>query len=70
MTDFPRSLIEFQRCFPDERACVEYLVRVRWPEGFRFPACGHAKGWELSTRVFTWECVSCRQQTLVRAGTV
>ena len=50
MAEFPRSLIEFQRRFPDERACASYLAQVRWPDGFRCPACGHAKGWELSAR--------------------
>jgi transposase-like protein len=70
MTDFPRSLIEFQRRFPDERACAAYLAQVRWPEGFRCPSCGHTKGWELSSKAFTWECASCRRQTSVTAGTV
>src|SRR5512144_236449 len=70
MTDFPRSLIEFQRRFPDERACAEYLARVRWPDGFRCPCCGQGKGWELSRKAFTWDCASCRRQTSVTAGTV
>jgi hypothetical protein len=34
MSDFPRSLIEFQRRFLDEAACVRYLFATRWPEGF------------------------------------
>ena len=71
MTHFPRSLIEFQRRFPDERACAEYLAGVRWPDGFRCPSCGQGKGWELSSKAFTWgECASCRRQTSVTAGTV
>ena len=70
MSDFPRSLLEFQRRFPDERACAAYLARTRWPDGFRCPSCGHAKGWELSTKAFTWECAGCGRQTSVTAGTV
>ena len=70
MADFPRSLIEFQRRFPDERACAEYLAQVRWPDGFRCPACGHAKGWELVGKSFTRECAGCGRQTSVTAGTV
>ena len=69
MTDFPRSLPEFQGRFPDEAACVAYLATARWPDGFRCPACGHGKGWELSTRPFTWECAGCGKQTSVTAGT-
>src|SRR5512144_1591805 len=70
MAEFPRSLIEFQRRFPDERACAAYLAQARWPDGFRCPGCGHARGWELSNKAFTWECASCRRQTSVTAGTV
>jgi hypothetical protein len=70
MAEFPRSLIEFQRRFPDERACAAYLAQARWPDGFRCPSCGHAKGWELSTKAFTWECAGCDRQTSVTAGTV
>lgn len=70
MTDFPRSLPEFQRRFPDEAACVEYLAAERWPGGFRCPACGGAKAWRLSTKPFTWECAGCGRQTSVTAGTV
>ena len=40
MSDFPRSLLEFQRRFPDAAACAAYLAAVRWPEGFVCPACG------------------------------
>ena len=55
MVDFPGSLTEFQRRFPDERGCAEYLARLRWPDGFRCPSCGRGKGWELSSKAFTWE---------------
>ena len=44
MTDFPRSLIEFQRRFTDEAACVAYLFAARWPEGFVCPGCGEKAG--------------------------
>jgi hypothetical protein len=70
MTDFPRSLPEFQRRFADEPACVEYLAAARWPEGFECPACGGAKAWRLSTKPFTWECAGRAKQTSVTAGTV
>jgi transposase-like protein len=70
MTDFPRSLPEFQRRFPDEAACVEYLAAARWQNGFRCPACGGGKAWRLSTKLFTWECADCGRQTSVTAGTM
>ena len=70
MTDFPRSLPAFQRRFPDEAACADYLAAARWPDGFRCPACGAARAWRLATKPFTWECADCRRQTSVTAGTV
>jgi len=70
MTDFPRSLLEFQRQFPDEAACAGHLAGTRWPDGFVCPACGHRKAWALDTKAWTYECARCRRQTSVRAGTV
>jgi len=70
MADFPRSLIDFQRRFPDEKACAAYLADARWPDGFRCPECGHDKGWELATKAFTRECARCGKQTSVTAGTI
>jgi len=70
MSDFPRSLIEFQQRFADEAACVEYLFAARWPAGFMCPGCGSSKAWELQTKAWTWECASCGKQTSVTAGTI
>lgn len=70
MSEFPRSLIEFQQWFPDEAACVAYLQSARWPGGFVCPACGGARGWALKTKAWTHECADCGKQTSVTAGTV
>lgn len=68
--DRPMSRAEFARRFPDEAACARYLAERRWPNAFVCPACGGVKGWELSTKRFTWECADCGRQTSVTAGTV
>lgn len=70
MVDFPRSLLEFQRWFPDDAACAAYLAETRWPEGFVCPECGRGKAWRLDTKAWTYECSRCHRQTSVRAGTV
>ncbi len=70
MPDYPRSLIAFQRRFPDEAACAAYLAELRWPDGFRCPACGHDCAWALRTKPWTHECRGCRRQTSVKAGTI
>ena len=28
------NLLEFQKMFHDETACLKYLERIRWPNGF------------------------------------
>jgi transposase-like protein len=67
--DFPRSVVEFQRRFPDEEACRAYLFSSRWPDGFVCPACGGDEvGIEQRRRL--WQCKGCGRQTSVTAGTV
>jgi transposase-like protein len=68
--EFPRTIIEFQRRFPDERACTEYLFASRWPEGYRCPRCDHGQAWPVARRRVVWECAACHRQTSVTAGTV
>jgi transposase-like protein len=70
MSDFPRSLLEFQRRFPDDAACAAYLAAVRWPNGFVCPECGGTRACLLTTKAHTFECYACHRQTSVIAGTV
>ena len=70
MTDFPRSLLEFERRFPDEAACAEWLLERRWAGGFVCPGCGHDGYWRLGRKVLTLQCRACRRETSVTAGTV
>src|SRR4051794_7660141 len=69
MTDFPRSLPEFERRFPDEAACAEWLLEHRWGSGFACPECGHDGYRRLGRKVLTLQCRACRRETSVTAGT-
>src|SRR4051794_41573427 len=69
MTDFPRSLPAFERRFPDEAACAEWLLERRWGSGFACPGCGHDGYWRLGRKVLTLQCKACRRETSVTAGT-
>jgi transposase-like protein len=69
MAELPRSLPEFEARFPDDAACARWLLEKRWPEGFRCPACGHDKGWELGRERLTLQCGACERQVSVTAGT-
>ena len=68
MEDYPRTILEFETRFASEEACREYLVSLRWPDGFRCPACDHAKAWWTGRHLL--HCARCGHQTSVTAGTI
>ncbi len=63
------GLLEFQRRFRTEPACEKHLYKLRWPEGFRCPRCGHDQCFNLPRRKL-YQCKDCGHQTSVTAGTV
>jgi len=66
--DYPRTIVEFDQWFPDEDACISYLMRLRWPTGFVCPSCNGRKGWLTSRQQI--RCANCQRQTSVTAGTI
>jgi hypothetical protein len=70
MAEPPRSLPEFEARFPDDAACARWLAAKRWPDGFRCPACGHDRAWELARERPTLQCAARERQVSVTAGTV
>ena len=70
MCDYPKSLPEFQKIFPDDDTCANWLFEMRWPDGFECPACGHKVCYALKTRKWLYECKGCQKQTSIRAGTM
>jgi transposase-like protein len=64
----PTTLPEFTRLFPTEEACVEYLFRVRWPNGFVCPRCDDTRAYPVRARGL----MACGNghQTSVTAGTM
>ena len=65
---FPRNMVEFMERFAEEEACRDYLIAVRWPQGFVCPGCRGSTGW--TTTRGTIFCGSCRRQTSATAGTI
>ena len=35
--EYPADLMEFEEQFGTEEACREYLIQLRWPEGYVEP---------------------------------
>jgi len=59
---------EFEEKFASEKSCIDYLFRLRWPEGFRCPRCGFERYWAMSRGLY--RCASCDLQTSITAGTI
>lgn len=68
MEAYPKDLEELELSFSTEEACRNYLVKLRWPEGFRCPICGHDSAWKLQGGLF--KCIDCGRKTSVTAGTI
>lgn len=68
---FPTSLPEFQRIFPNDGACADYLENLRWPDGFSCPKCGLCgEPYRFAKRSSTvLRCRGCKSNVSLTAGT-
>lgn len=66
--DFPMSEIEFEKRFNTEQACMDYLAKMKWPEGFCCQRCGHWQYWISAKRLYI--CTRCESGYSLTAGTV
>lgn len=66
--DYPRTVFELEERFSTEEACRDYLLRLRWPEGFVCPRCGAGGGWSATRDRIV--CRACRHQASATAGTI
>lgn len=69
LRELPRDLPSFLKRFGTDAKCRAYLVRARWPEGFRCAGCGHREAWSHKQRLIE-ECRSCGKQHSILAGTM
>ncbi len=52
-----QTIDAFDREFPDETACKNFLIAMRWPDGVRCPRCKNARRiYALKARPFHWVC--------------
>ena len=63
------NLQDFDKAFPDEKACVDHFRAVRWPDGLSCVHCGSLE------RVYTLangthKCGDCRKKFTVRNGSI
>ena len=60
---------QFRRRFRTERDCLRYLIKRKWPDGFRCPRCNHDQAYLISSRR-KYQCKHCRHQTSLTAHTI
>jgi len=66
--DYPGDATEFGKVFSDEDACLQYLINLRWPEGFACPVCRSGEYWLLKNGLM--ECRDCGRQVSPTSGTL
>ena len=66
--EYPESMQEFMDQFSTEEACRQYLIKVRWADGFKCPKCAHSDAWKLGRGIL--KCKKCNSDISVTAGTV
>lgn len=63
------SIFEFQKRFPDDRSCYEYLADMKWKDGYFCKKCNHnhyCKG----INEFDRQCTKCGRLESPKAGTL
>lgn len=68
--DYPSSFGQFLDWFGNEAACVRYLTRLRWPDGFSCPKCGHDEAWLTKRHIYVCSSPSCGYHASLLAGTI
>src|SRR5437899_528676 len=66
---FPETLQMVILHFQDPDNALQFVVRMRWPEGVVCPRCTCMRVSFISTRR-TWECKGCKKQFSVKLGTI
>lgn len=68
--DYPGTFQDFDHWFSTESACLEFIAKLRWPEGFICPGCGEkaAKPSLMGRGLFL--CRKCKRQTSITSGTL
>ena len=63
------SLPEFLAQYSSEEQCRAALSKMRWPNGFVCPKCGHTSYSDIRHRQL-YQCCACRFQTSLIQGTI
>ena len=53
------TIAQFEKQFPNETACRDYLTENRWPNGITCPRCDNQNVYEVTFKEHHWQCAEC-----------
>ena len=65
--DYPENFEQFITRFATEQDCYDYIMKLRWPQGFVCPHCRSNRSWQTKRSLMV--CIECGHQTSITAGT-
>ena len=65
---YPKNFQEFLSQFPDERSCWQYLIDIRWPDGYVCSCCYCDRYWLTSKHKI--HCSQCEKEFSITSGTI
>ncbi len=66
---YPKTVEDFRKLLGSEKACIDYLIQSRWPEGFSCLNCGNDSYWIRNGRL-SLICKRCRKNISPLSGTL
>ncbi len=66
--EYPKTQMEFEQSFATEEQCLNFLISLRFENGFVCQKCNHNKNWVNNRNVLV--CKNCRKETSITAGTI
>lgn len=69
--EVPQTLMEAARYFADPDVCLEFVKKLRWPDGVTCPHCGSERVRFIQTqRKWCCKSKSCKKQFSIKVGTI
>jgi len=65
---YPKDFQEFLAQFANEHACWQYIINVRWPNGYECQGCHSRKYWLTSKHKV--HCSECESEVSITSGTI
>jgi transposase-like protein len=65
--EYPRDQMEFDKFFANEDNCIQYLIDIKWPSGYKCNNCNHSEYWLLSRKRI--KCKQCSSIITITSNT-